>query len=271
MKKSNILLAVIVVVCGIVAGCKSKPVEIKPASSTIEEAFKVESAPQTVHDAMASIEIDDRYEQTLNDGRAGVSVWSLMRCSDEVSADGMGVVVIKDGKATAFPDIRHGNQPSARYDAESQTLWLACGEMEGTGVYVERLYRFHLAEDGTASIVQSIDPYDMQQTLCQRFGYSIDEQSISFYDKGNLLCCVTDSVGDMGGFDKDPIWIGEQLRYDVSSQPIRVLFMPGLKYVTGLVLNYDAMPLIGADVELCPDESFKLTNVSIEDELIVFD
>ena len=275
MKKSNILFAAVAVVCGVLVACKSKPVEIKPVCCTIEEALGEEAPLQEVCDAMASLEIDDRYEQILDDSEVRLSVWclkwTLISPDQSVSSNARGVMVIKDGKATAFPGIYHGHSPSAQYDAKSQTLRLACGEMEGTGIYVERLYLLHFAEDGTASIAKSIDPYDMQQTLCQRFGYSIDGQNISFYDKGNLLCCVTDSVGDMGGFDKDPIWIGEQLRYDVSSQPIRVLFMPGLKYVTGLVLNYDAMPLIGADVELCPDESFKLTNVSIEDELIVFD
>ena len=137
--------------------------------------------------------------------------------------------------------------------------------MEGTGIRVERLYELHIADDGSASIAQSIDPYDMQQALLQRLGYSIDGQSISFYDETRLRCCVTDTVSDMGGFDEEPIWIGEQLSYDLSAEPIRVLCLPGLKYVTGLVLNYDAMPTISATLTLNHDGGFALDNIGIKE------
>ena len=69
----------------------------------------------------------------------------------------------------------------------------------------------------------------------------------------------------MGGFDEEPIWIGEQLSYDLSAEPIRVLCLPGLKYVTGLVLNYDAMPTIVADVEISPASSFTINNITIKE------
>ena len=253
------------VVVGILTGCKGRDAEVKPVYGTLEEAFGLESATQEVQEAMASVALDDRYENTFEDEKDGVAVWSLMRLNDERSAEGMGIVVVKDGKATAFPDIRHGNQPSARYDAATRTLWFAGAEMEGTGIRVERLYELHIADDGSASIAQSIDPYDMQQALLQRLGYSIDGQSISFYDEKRLLCCVTDTVSDMGGFDEEPIWIGEQLSYDLSAEPIRVLCLPGLKYVTGLVLNYDAMPTISATLMLNHDGGFALDNIGIKE------
>ena len=265
MRKSIIRMVEALVVCSIMAGCKGKDIEVKPVSGTIEEAFGLESALPEVRDAMASIELDDRYENTFEDQAEGIAVWSLMRLNEEQSSEGMGIVVVKDGKATAFPDIRHGNRPSARYVAETQTLWLACGEMEGTGINVQRLYQLHIADDGSANIVQSIDPYDMQQALLQRLGYNIEGQSISFYDKKALLCCVTDTVSDMGGFDEEPVWIGEQLSYDVESEPIRVLCTPGLKYVTGLVLSYDVMPTIVADVEMKPESLFTIDNIKIEE------
>ena len=258
-------MLVVAFVCGIMVACKGNVAEVKPVSGTIEEAFGLESASTEVHEAMASVTLDSCYELTFEDQEAGVAVWSLMRLSEESSSEGMGIVVVKDGKVTAFPDIRHGNRPSARYDAESQTLWLACGELEGTGIYVERLYQLHLSDDGSANIVQSIDPYDMQQALLQRLGYSIDGQSISFYDKKHLLCCVTDTVSDMGGFDEEPIWIGEQLSYDLSDEPIRVLCTPGLKYVTGLVLSYDAMPTIAADVKMSEEPLFTIDNIIIKE------
>lgn len=265
MKKRKMLTVAAAIMCCIVTGCTDHSPKVTPMSGTIEEAFGLESASKEVQEAMASGTLDVRYENVCHDATARVAVWSLMRLDDERSSEGMGVMVVKDDKATAFPDIRHGNQPSARYDAKTQTLRLAMGEMEGTGAYVERLYLLRFADDGTASIAQSIDPYDMQQALLQRLGYSIDGQSISFYDKKRLLCTVTDTVSDMGGFDEDPIWIGEQLRYDISGETVRVLCTPGLKYVTGLVLNYDAMPTISADVELSPEASFDIKNISVKE------
>jgi len=265
MKNGTLWMVAALVACGIMMACQGKDIEVKPISGTIEEAFGLESASTEVREAMAYVELDERYEKTFEDTKENVEVWSLMRLCEERSSEGMGVVVVKDGQATAFPDIRHGNNPSARYDAETQTLWLACGEMEGTGIFVQRLYQLHINEDGSANIVQSIDPYDMQQALLQRLSYNIEGQSISFYDKKKLLCCVTDTVSDMGGFDEEPVWIGEQLSYDLSDETIRVRCLPGLKYVTGLVLSYDVMPTIVADVEMSGTSSFTIDNIKIKD------
>ena len=265
MKKRKMLTVAAAIMCCIVTGCTDQSPKVMPVSGTIEEAFGFEPASTEVREAMAYVELDERYEKTFEDTKENVEVWSLMRLSEERSSEGMGVVVVKDGQATAFPDIRHGNNPSARYDAETQTLWLACGEMEGTGIFVQRLYQLHINEDGSANIVQSIDPYDMQQALLQRLSYNIEGQSISFYDKKKLLCCVTDTVSDMGGFDEEPVWIGEQLSYDLSDETIRVRCLPGLKYVTGLVLSYDVMPTIEADVEMSGTSSFTIDNIKIKD------
>lgn len=259
------MMAAAAFLCCVLTGCGAGTADVKPVCGTIEEAFGLESAPAEVREAMADGRLDERFEKTFEDPEAGVEVWSLMRLDDERSAGGMGVVVVKGGKQTPFPDIRHGRQPSARYDRPTQTLWLACGEMEGTGVSVERLYEMRMADDGSASIVRSIDPYDMQQALLQRLGYSIEGQSISFYDQKRLLCCVADTVTDMGGFDEEPIWIGEQLCYDLSDGNLRVICQPGLKYVTGLVLNYDAMPTLQADVSMDGPTAFSITNITVKE------
>ena len=271
MRKGIILSAVLAVVCCLVMGCTGERVETKPVMGTIEEAFGEDSAPDAVRNIMTSLETDDRYELLLEDAEADVKVWSLMRLSDEASAEGFGIMVAKAGKVTALPDIHHGRQPSARYDRDSQTLWLACGEMEGTGVYVERLYELRFKEDGSASIARSIEPYDVQQALCQHLFYSIDGQDISLYDKDRKLVCVTDTVTNMGGFDDEPVWIGEQLRYDLSGGKIRVLCTPGLKYVTGLVLTYDAMPTVEADMTFNADGSFELSDIATGKELEILD
>ena len=131
MKNGTFWMVAALVVCGIMMACQGKDIEVKPISGTIEEAFGLESASTEVREAMACVELDERYEKTFEDTKENVEVWSLMRLSEERSSEGMGVVVVKDGQATAFPDIRHGNNPSARYDEETQILWLACGERGG--------------------------------------------------------------------------------------------------------------------------------------------
>lgn len=271
MKKGFAVSAVLAVVCCLVMGCKGERVEMKPVRGIIEEAFGEDSAPDAVRDVMASLKTDDRYELLLDDAEADVKVWSLMRLSDEASAEGFGIMVAKAGKMTALPNIHHGRQPSARYDRGSQTLWLACGEMEGTGVYVERLYELRFKEDDRASIARSIEPYDVQQALCQRLFYSIDGQDVSLYDKDRKLACITDTVTNMGGFDDEPVWIGEQLRYELSDGKIRLLCTPGLKYVTGLVLTYDAMPTIVVGVTFNADGSFALSDIETGKEPEIVD
>ena len=267
MKKRDILISVLAAACCVVTGCKVKTVRMKPVCCTIEEALPADSASQAVRDAMASLVVDDRYEKFYGgDLGVDISAYSLMRCTDDVSSEGMGIMIEKDGKATAFPDIRHGSYPNANYDGATQTLKLSAVVMEGTGVHVEQFYRFRFDEAGTASIVETINPYYVLQVLKERLFYSIDGHDISFYDRDSLICCVTDTVSDMGGFDEEPVWIGEQLRFGLWDTSLRVFCMPGLKYVTGLVLNYDAMPNFMADVAFDADGNIILGPITLSDK-----
>ena len=271
MKKKILFAAAVVALCGIFAACKTDRKELRPVQSIIEEAFGEEQASQAVRDVVSSLEVDDRFEQILVGHGADIDVWCLMRLNDEQSADGMGVLIKKGDKLTALPDIHHGGNACAKYDAEAGLLRLSCREMAGTGINVERLYLLRFDEDGTAHIQTTIDPYDMQQAFRQRLFFSIDGQDISFYEKERLLCAVTDTVTDMGGFDEDPIWIGEQLCYDISDDDIRVLCTPGLKYVTGLALNYDAMPTLEATMTFNAAGRFSLGEIGIDHGLKILE
>lgn len=250
----------------IVTSCGEKSTNVKAVSGILDEPFGEDSAPEVVKETMNTLALDDRYECTLNDSVSGVEVWSLMRCSDDVRSEGYGVVLVKGGNMTAFPDIHHGNIPSAHYDAASDELWLTGGIMEGTGTYVERPYLLRFDDEELAGIVASIDPYDMQQAIIQRLGYTIDGDDITFYIDGKALTTVTNQTDDMGEFDDEPIWIGEQLSYDINGQPLKVCFVPGLKFVTGLVLFYDDMPTINASVVMKDEGGFELTDFHIESE-----
>lgn len=241
------MVAVVVALCGLMTGCKSNAQ--RPVNGTMEEAVAPGEAPQAVVDLMKHVNIDDRYETVMEDKTAGVSVWSLLKCSDEVSSEGYGIVVGKGDVKTALPQLRHGRMPRARYDAATGDLWILGSDMEGTGVNVERPYLLRFDDNGYASIVNSIDPYVMQQALCKALTYSIDGQEITFYAEGKELIKATNTIEDMGGFMDDAIYIGEQFSYGIEG-PITVHVTPGVNFVVGKVLHYDDMPTISATVTM---------------------
>ena len=255
------MVAVVVALCGMMAGCKDNAQS--PVNGTLENAVGIGDYPQAVADAMKNVNIDDRYETLMEDKTNGVSVYSLLKCSDEVSSEGYGVVVAKGDIKTALPQIRHGNMPSTRYDTATSELWILGSDMEGTGVNVMRPYLLRWGEDGYASIVTSIDPYTMQQALCQALTYSINGQDITFYAEGKELATTTNTLEDMGGFMDDAIYIGEQLSYSIEG-PLTVQVTPGVNFVVGKVLHYDEMPTITATVTLQDDGSFTLSDFKAE-------
>lgn len=259
--KQWLMVAAVVALCGMMTGCKGNAQ--RPVNGTIDSAVETGAAPQAVTDLMKQVNIDDRYETLMEDKTTGVSVWSLMKCSDEVSSEGYGMVVAKGDVKTALPNLRHGRMPRARYDAATGDLWILGSDLEGTGVNVERPYLLRFGDDGYASIVSSIDPYDMQQAVCNMLTYSIKGQDITFYAEGQPLVTVTNKIEDMGGFMDDAIYIGEQITYSIEG-PLTVQVTPGVNFVVGKVLHYDDMPTISATVTLNDDGSIKLANLKAE-------
>lgn len=266
MRKTVSLLIAAILMCGAVAvSCKSKKkVEIKPVKGVLENPVGPLKAPEIVESTINRHVLDTCYEIILKDTVNNVSVWSLIRGVGDQSTEGFGIVVVNKGFATAFPDFRHGNNPSARYDSVSGDLWLTGGAMEGTGVLVERpsLLRFH--EKGNAYLATAIDPYEMQQALCKELSYSVDGDNITLYNGDKELVTVTNTIKDMGDFYDDVVWIGEQLTYDLSGENLYVHVIPGVNFVTGKVLHYDDMPTISARVTLTGDGGFTLSDVKIE-------
>ena len=248
--KQWLMVTAVIALCGMMTGCKGNA--LHPVNGTMEEAVAPGDAPQAVADLMKQVNIDDRYETLMEDKTNGGSVWSLLKCSDTISSEGYGIVVGKGDVKTALPNLRHGRMPRARYDAATGDLWILGSDMEGTGVNVERPYLLRFGDDGYASIVNSIDPYEMQQALCKALTYSIDGQEITFYAEGKELAKATNKMEDMGGFMDDAIYVGEQISYGIEG-PITVHVTPGVNFVVGKVLHYDDMPTISATVTL--DES----------------
>ena len=241
------MAAAVIALCGMMTGCKDNAQ--RPVNGTMEEAVAPGDAPQVVVDLMKHVNIDECYETLMEDKTTGVSVWSLMKCSDTISSEGYGMVVAKGDVKTALPQLRHGRMPRTRYDASTGELLIVGADTEGTGVNIERVYMLRFDENGYASITNSIDPYEMQEAWCKALTYTIDGQDITFYAEGKPLTTVTNHIEDMGGFMDDAIYIGEQISYSIEG-PLTVHVTPGVNFVVGKVLHYDDMPTFSATVTM---------------------
>lgn len=257
-------IAAMAILCGTIAlSCNGKRPETKPVKGVLEEPVREGAAPECVNATLGRHLIDQNFELILEDTVNNVHVWSLVRCDTATSSDGFGIVVAKDGRATIFAGIRHGNTPTARYNSASGELWLTGVSIEGTGVHTERLYIIQFPEDGPAHLAATIDPYEMQESLRKDLKYATKGEVITLFNGGQELAKVTNTVTDMGGFDEDAVWLGEQISYDISGNQISVNAIPGVNFITGKVLHYDDMPIISALVTLTDGGGFTLSDIHI--------
>lgn len=231
------------------AGCNTASVNVKQMAGTMEEPLQSDTMPANVRQAYEKA-FKHHCHDLLNDTANEILVSSIDEV-DQASTEGFGISVTKGTVTATFPDIRHTREPQATYNAATGDLWLTSSAVEGTGVRVEWLYQMRFDENNLAVVKTVVNPYAVQQELLKRLGYTIEGQTISLYDGDQLLTTVTNTVEDMGGFDDEqPLWIGEQVYYDVSSGEPKVIFAPGVKFTTGLVLIYDDMPALSAPVTL---------------------
>ena len=69
----------------------------------------------------------------------------------------------------------------------------------------------------------------------------------------------------MGGFDSEqPLWIGEQIEYDLSGDTPRLLITPGVKFTTGLVLTYDDMPTLSAPISIDGEGKVNIGEIKVK-------
>ena len=268
--KLGMIPLVFLSVCCLLASCiggKDK-VGLKNVCGTLDGPLAEDSIPASLQQAMDHA-LKFHQHEIMNDEANEVSVWSLDEI-DEQSTEGFGITVVKGAKSTTFPQIRNVRQPKARYESATGDLWLATSAMEGTGVQVERLYQIRFQEDGQATIVSTIDPYDIQQALCQRLGYSVEGQNIILFIDQQPVDSMKNTVGDMGAFDDDALWIGEQISYDFSHPQPRVAIIPGVKFVTGLVLHYDDSPALIATFEKNENGKLTLSDIKVKKETTYF-
>ena len=262
-RKSFISLAIAFLAIGLMtAGCKTASVDKKQMAGTMEEPVPSDTMPDNVQQAMAKA-MKFHSHELMNDTVNVVYVTSIDEM-DETSTEGYGIQVTKGAMSTTFPNIRNTREPQATYNAKTGDLWLTSSAMEGTGVRVEWLHQVRFGENELAYVKTEVNPYSVQQELLQRLSYTIEGETITLYDGDKLLATVTNTVKDMGGFDDEqPLWIGEQLYYDVSGDEPKVVFNPGVKFTTGLVLTYDDMPELSAPITIDENGMFTIHEITV--------
>ena len=250
--KKFLFIPVAIILTIIFAACKGTSDRPLPVAGTLDGPLPPDSALTYVVEAMEQAERFHQFE-IMSDTLNNISVEAIAE-ADTTSTEGYGIVVTKGSTSTTFPHLRNARYNMARYDAKDGTLWLTCSAVWGTGVQVDRLYQIRFNHDGQASVARTVDPYVLQQKLCQRLGYRIKGEQITLYDNDRLIATVTNTVTDMGGFDSEhPLWIGDQMQYDLSNDRPTLLITPGVKFTTGLVLSYDDMPTLAAPLTLADD------------------
>lgn len=269
MLKKILMMATAAMVSAMtIAGCQHSGSDTKPVNGVLEGPIAADSVPARVLEAMERAE---RYHQhdLMSDTIANVAVFSIDE-ADTTSTEGFGIVVTKGAVSTTFPHIRNVRQPRACYDREKDNLWLTSSQMEGTGVAVERPYLVRFGENDIAYIAATIDPYDMQQALCQRLRYAVEGREVTLYDGDQHLVTVVVNETNMGDLYEDAVWIGEQLTYEADSDGLTVCVTPGLSFNTGHVLLYDDMPTLKARVTLDDEGTFTLGSIKVRsDEEII--
>lgn len=158
----------------------------------------------------------------------------------------------------SLPKSSGSHAPQAAFDRASGILWIVGGEIEGTGVQVDRLWQLKIGEGGRASIADSIDPFEMQEALCTMLGYRLQGGTLAFYDHETLLASVP-CTGE--GLDADPVRIGEQMTY-LPGDTLKVRFTPGLRAADGGALDYEGMPDLEATVTWTED-GFVLSDLQV--------
>ena len=251
-------------ICLIMAGCTITSVTTMPMAGTLEEPLQPDSIPDNVKKAMDKA-VKLHSQEFFTDSTANIAVSSIGEI-DQTPSEGFGIMVTKGAVTTNFLKIHNSREPQARYNAKTGDLWLTAVAMSGTGVRVEWLYQIRFQDDGKAFIKTEVNPYDVQKKLLRRMGYTIDGEKVTLYDEDRVLTTVTNTVTDMGGFDDEkPFWIGEQLYYDLSGDEPRVVFVPGVKFTTGLALTYDDMPDLSAPFTVDDKGNCTIGEISVQE------
>ena len=279
MKKILVIAAAVIFLGGLsvlMNSCQTKQSGVRLVAGTLDAPLPADTAPQHVQEAYGKALKVHPFD-ILSDEANSISVCGIGEV-DTTSTEGYGIMVTKGATSTTFLNIRNTRQPMACYDAQTGNLWLTSSAMEGSGVRVEWLYQIRFHDNDSAYVAAVVNPYDVQQALCQRLGYTLDGDSVTLYsltpDGATPLATlplplpvregsdiplhqkspqgkVTTPLPDREGLGESPLlFIGEQLFYDLTGNQVQLQVVPGVKFADSPVLIYDDMPTLSLPVTL---------------------
>ena len=279
MKKILVIAAAVIFLGGLsvlMNSCQTKQSGVRLVAGTLDAPLPADTAPQHVQEAYGKALKVHPFD-ILSDEANSISVCGIGEV-DTTSTEGYGIMVTKGATSTTFLNIRNTRQPMACYDAQTGNLWLTSSAMEGSGVRVEWLYQIRFHDNDSAYVAAVVNPYDVQQALCQRLGYTLDGDSVTLCsvtpDGATPLATlpqplpiregsdiplhqkspqekVTTPLPDREGQGESPLlFIGEQLFYDLTGGQVQLQVVPGVKFADSPVLIYDDMPTLSLPVTL---------------------
>ena len=277
MKKMNVIAAAVIFLGGLsvlMNSCQTKQSGVRLVAGTLDAPLPADTAPQHVQEAYGKALKVHPFD-ILSDEANSISVCGIGEV-DTTSTEGYGIMVTKGATSTTFLNIRNTRQPMACYDAQTGNLWLTSSAMEGSGVRVEWLYQIRFHDNDSAYVAAVVNPYDVQQALCQRLGYTLDGDNVTLYSltpdgatplqtlpqplpikEGSDIPLhqkfpqgkVTTPLPAREGQGESPLlWIGEQLFYDLAGNQVQLQVVPGVKLADSPVLMYDDMPTLSLPV-----------------------
>jgi len=279
MKKIFVIAAAVIFLGGLsvlMNSCQTKQSGVRLVAGTLDAPLPADTAPQHVQEAYGKALKVHPFD-ILSDEANSISVCGIGEV-DTTSTEGYGIMVTKGATSTTFLNIRNTRQPMACYDAQTGNLWLTSSAMEGSGVRVEWLYQIRFHDNDSAYVAAVVNPYDVQQTLCQRLGYTLDGDSVTLCSvtpdgvtplatlpqplpirEGSDIPLhqkspqgkVTTPLPDREGQGESPLlFIGEQLFYDLAGGQVQLQVVPGVKLADSPVLIYDDMPPLSLPVTI---------------------
>ena len=279
MKKILVIAAAVIFLGGLsvlMNSCQTKQSGVRLVAGTLDAPLPADTAPQHVQEAYGKALKVHPFD-ILSDEANSISVCGIGEV-DTTSTEGYGIMVTKGATSTTFLNIRNTRQPMACYDVQTGNLWLTSSAMEGSGVRVEWLYQIRFHDNDSAYVAAVVNPYDVQQALCQRLGYTLDGDSVTLCSvtpdgvtplatlpqplpirEGSDIPLhqkspqgkVTTPLPDREGQGESPLlFIGEQLFYDLAGGQVQLQVVPGVKFADSPVLIYDDMPTLSLPVTL---------------------
>lgn len=239
----------------VVANVQIKNGEFK---KTLSEPFEKENTNkkfqkniETVKSVLDSADLENdnkTFENLYGDSDSDISVWSLLHNKNGETLNNYGIIIRYKGKNFAFPNVCHGNAPTADVDEEKGRVLLAGCVVEGTGTHVEGLYVFDAKGD---SVKQTafVDPFKVQNYFAEKMSYEVNANDIKLKLGKKVISEVTNTEDGQGTIKE--LVVGDQIAYEIDEEhKIVVNVTPGIEFVSVRTMEeVEKDIMIGSDGE----------------------